>query len=602
MLKCNNWQDFKSELSSLSQKQKGDSFEAVSKLFLELSPHYATKLSRVWLLKDVPVHIRNHLNLPHPDEGIDLVAETKDKEYWAIQCKYLGDEDKRLTRAIINTFTDLAFTVCKNISFGLVCTTADRYSHKLAMYGNRLGFCFGDTWRQLDSVFFEQVHDFLKGKSHPLLPAIPRPHQSEAVQEALTLFADEQSSRGKMIMPCGTGKSLASYWMAEAINAKSVIVAVPSLALIRQSLDVWTRESIANKRGINWICVCSDETVGDIERDDITVLTQDLGIRIHTNPDEIAEWLQESRNQNVVVFSTYQSGKAIGEAVRKTGFTFDLGIMDEAHKTVGKLDSLFGSLLHDQNIPIKKRIFMTATERRYLGQSEQIASMDDPDLYGETFYLLTFKQALEAQPPILCDYKIVTMMVDKSEIHDLIRKNVFVKPDRGNWDEEVEAEMLAGAVALRKAMLRYPIGHAVSFHKSIARAKAFKKIQDNLTDTFPEYGALSTFHVSGNTPTGTRAKEVEAFTKAERSLITNARCLAEGVDVPRIDCMLFADPKRSTIDIVQAVGRALRPSSEQDYGIHHSAHCCGWCSTRNCTTSGNSVLFRADSSSSTCSQ
>ena len=341
---------------------------------------------------------------------------------------------------------------------------------------------------------------------------------------------------------------------------------MPSLALIRQSLDVWTRESIANKRDINWICVCSDETVGDIERDDMVVLTQDLGIRIHTNPDEIAAWLQESKNQNVVVFSTYQSGKAIGEAAKKAGFTFDLGIMDEAHKTVGKLDSLFSSLLHDHNIPIKKRIFMTATERRYLGQSEQIASMDDPNLYGDTFYLLTFKKALEAKPPILCDYKIVTMMVDKSEIHDLIRKNVFVKPDKGKWDEEVEAEMLAAAVALRKAMLQYPIGHAVSFHKSISRAKAFKKIQDNLTDAFPEYGDLSTFHVSGKTPTGTRAKEIEAFTDAERSLITNARCLTEGVDVPRIDCVLFADPKKSTVDIVQAVGRALRPSPNKEMG------------------------------------
>ncbi|MHB8109995.1 MAG: restriction endonuclease [Syntrophorhabdaceae bacterium] len=560
MLRCNNWQDFKREQRSLSQKQKGDSFEAVTKLFLELNPQYTTKLSRVWLLKHVPPDVRKLLNLPNPDEGIDLIAETKEKDYWAIQCKYLDDENHRLTRNLINTFTDLSFTVCRNISFGLVCTTADHFSHKLTMYGDRLGFCFGDTWRQLDSDFFSQVHDFIKGKSHPILPLTPRDHQKEALRDASTFFVDAQNSRGKLIMPCGTGKSLTSYWMAEALKANSVIVAVPSLALIRQSLDVWTRECVANKRDINWICVCSDETVGDIERDDAVFLTQDLGIRIHTNPDDIADWLRESGIQNVVVFSTYQSGKAIGEAAKKAGFIFDLGIMDEAHKTVGRIDSLFSTLLNDENIPIKKRIFMTATERRYLGQSEQIASMDDPKLYGETFSLLSFKDALESQPPILCDYRIVTMMVDKSEIHDLIKRNVFVKPDKGKWDEEVEAEMLAAAIALRKAMIKYPIKHAVSFHKSISRAKDFKKIQDNLTDILPEYGALSTFHVSGKTPTGVRAKEIEAFTAAERSLITNARCLAEGVDVPRIDCVLFADPKKSTVDIVQAVGRALRPS------------------------------------------
>jgi superfamily II DNA or RNA helicase len=566
LLESTSWQSFKSALESLTEKQKGDCFEVLTKLFLQLNPQYSTKIKQIWLLKNVPASIREHLNLPDPDEGIDLIAETKDKEYWAIQCKYLGNEDKRLTRAIINSFTDLAFTVCKNISFALVCTTADRYSHKLSMYGERLGFCSGDTWRQLDEEFFEQVHEFLTGRLLPLSPAVPRDHQKEAITEAASYFADTENSRGKFIMPCGTGKSLASYWIAEALNAQSVLVAVPSLALIRQSLEVWTRESIANKRDIDWMCVCSDETVSDIERDDAVVLTQDLGIRVHTNPDEIAEWLKENSNGNRVVFSTYQSGKAIAEASGKAGIVFDLGIFDEAHKTVGKVDSLFSHLLHDENIPIEKRVFMTATERRYLGQGEQIASMDNPSLYGDTFYLLSFKKALEAEPPILCDYKIVTMIVEKSEIYELIRQNVFVKPDRGKWDEEVEAEMLAAAVALRKAMIKNPIRHAVSFHNSVARAKAFKVIQDKLTEEFPQYGDLDVFHVSGKTPTGRRAREIESFAHADRGLITNARCLTEGVDVPNIDCVLFADPKKSTVDIVQAIGRALRPSPNKQRG------------------------------------
>jgi len=567
LLKSTSWQSFKSALESLTEKQKGDCFEALTRLFLQLHPHYSTKIRQIWLLREVPTRVREHLNLPHPDEGIDLIAETKDKEYWAIQCKYMGDEDKKLTRAIINTFTDLAFTVCKNISFALVCTTADRYSHKLSMYGERLGFCSGDTWRQLDGVFFQQVHAFLKGRIFPLSPAFPRDHQKEALTEAASYFSDAENSRGKLIMPCGTGKSLTSYWIAEVLNARSVLVAVPSLALIRQSLDVWTRESVANKRDIDWICVCSDETVSDIERDDALVLTQDLGIRVHTNPDEIAVWLKENSNKHRVVFSTYQSGKAVVEAAGKADIIFDLGIFDEAHKTVGKVDRLFSYLLYDENIPIEKRVFMTATERRYLGRSEQIASMENPSLYGDTFYLLSFKEALEAKPPILCDYKIVTMMVEKSEIYELIRRNIFVKPDRGKWDDEVEAEMLAAAVALRKAMLTNPIKHAVSFHSSVARAKAFKVIQDKFTEGFPEYGDLETFHVSGKTPTGSRAREIESFSQADRGLITNARCLTEGVDVPNIDCVLFADPKKSTIDIVQAIGRTLRPSQNKQTGF-----------------------------------
>jgi predicted helicase len=248
LLKSNDWRSFKSALESLTEKQKGDCFESLTKLFFQISPQYCTKIKQIWLLNEVPSSVRIHLNLPNRDEGIDLVAETKDQEYWAIQCKYLEDEDKRLTRAIINSFTDLSFTVCKNISFALVCTTADRYSSKMSFYGDRLGFCSGDTWRQLDGLFFEQAHALLKGRLLQLSPATPRDHQKEALTEAVSYFSDTENSRGKLIMPCGTGKSLASYWIAEALNAQSVLVAVPSLALIRQSLEVWTKESIANKK------------------------------------------------------------------------------------------------------------------------------------------------------------------------------------------------------------------------------------------------------------------------------------------------------------------------------------------------------------------
>ncbi|MBI4680138.1 MAG: hypothetical protein HY753_02710, partial [Nitrospirae bacterium] len=239
---------------------------------------------------------------------------------------------------------------------------------------------------------------------------------------------------------------------------------------------------------------------------------------------------------------------------------------DEAHKTVGKKDSLFSYLLHDKNIPIKKRMFMTATERHYRGQSEDIVSMDDPEIYGDTFELLSFKKALESRQPILSDYKIVTISVSRDEIASLIRENLFVKPDRGRWDREVEAEMLAAVIALRKAMKKYPIRHAVSFHSSIARAKAFKYTQDTFSKAFPAYGRLETFHVSGNTPTAVRSRELEEFAQAKRSLVTNARCLTEGVDVPNIDCVLFADPRKSTIDIVQAVGRALRTYKGKQFG------------------------------------
>ena len=563
----NCWESFKSHLGPLSNKQKGDAFELLTKYYLRLHPTHATQLEHIWLLSDVPQNIHKHLNLPHSDEGIDLVAETKDRTYWAIQCKYKEDETRSVTRKELSTFTDLAFNICQNIELGLVCSNADRVSHKLKMHGDRISFCAGDAWSSLDEEFFKRIHEDIKGNTIPIQKYSPRKHQQRAIKNAYRHFVEDGKSRGKLIMPCGTGKSLAGYWIVEKLEANKILIAVPSLSLIKQTIEIWARESVANKQEIHWIAICSDKSVSDIENDDITLLTQDLGIKVHTNPNVVSEWLKKNRPGKTVVISTYQSGKTLAEASRKSNIIFDLCLMDEAHKTTGQRDSLFSHLLFDENIKIKRRIFMTATERRYKGQSDEIISMEDPDIYGDTFELLTFKEALSINPPILCDYRIVTIAVSRSDITELIEKNVFTKPDRGKWNKEVEAETLASLVALRKVISLYPIKKAVSFHKSISRARSFKDNQNIFnSETFPEYGQLETFHVAGKTPTSLRAKEMKAFSNSKIGLITNARCLTEGVDIPSIDCILFADPKKGTVDIVQAVGRALRPHKEKDFG------------------------------------
>ena len=561
------WDDFRRQLSALpTTKAKGDAFEALVELYLAFDPKHATKIKYVWHYAKVPPRIRKYLNLPHLDEGIDLIAETDDGEYWAIQCKYREDESHSLTRRDLSTFTDLAFGICKNVSLALVCTTTERLTHKLKMYGDRISFCAADVWHDLDEEFFNRVRAHLRGREILPKPLKPRPHQVRAIKKAHYHFVKGRENRGKLIMPCGTGKSLTAYWIAEKLGAKSILIAVPSLALIRQTLSVWARESLSQKKKIHWICVCSDESVSSFERDDVAVLTQDLGVKVHTDPVEIAAWLKVKRTGTTVVLTTYQSGKAIASAAKKAKRTFDLGIMDEAHKTVGRDDNLFSHLLDDKNIAIHKRVFMTATERRYLGDSDEILSMDNPEIYGDIFELLSFKEALDCQPPILSDYKIVTIAVSRDEVAELIRQNVYVRPDKGRWNDDVEAEMLASAVALRKAIKNYGITHSISFHSSIHRATAFKDMQERLGQAFPSYGSLETFHVSGNTPTAVRSRIIDDFKSASRGLITNARCLTEGVDVPNIDCVLFADPRRSTIDIVQAVGRALRVSKGKKFG------------------------------------
>jgi superfamily II DNA or RNA helicase len=562
---CASWGEIHAKWAEFTEKEKGDRFEDLTQAFLQLSPLYHSQLKSVWRLEEVPPAVRQKLKLPATDKGIDLVAETHKGEFWAIQCKYRQNTDQQLTHTDISTFTSLTFQACKGFSFALVCSTTERVT-SLYRGEERIGFCALDTWQELDTEFFDQLRAKLTNKPAVLKPCSPRPHQQNAVRDGLEHFAKGKAARGKLIMPCGTGKSLTAWFLAQALDSKRIVIAVPSLSLVKQTLKVWNRESAANDIAVDWICVCSDETAGKADQDDVVVQRQDIAVPCHTSTDKIADWLRTDHKGLTVVFTTYQSGDVLATAARKAKFTFDLGIMDEAHKTVGDSDKQFSILLHDHNIEISQRVFMTATERRYKGSSDKVLSMDNVEVYGDTFHQLSFKQAMEAEKPILCDYNVITIGVSRQEIKDLIKKNVFVRPTGGKWDEEMEADMLAAMVALRKAMKEHPFKHAVSFHGSIQRAELFKAHNDTFTREFPEFGGLDTFHVSGQTPTGTRSNIIKAFAQAERSLVTNARCLTEGVDVPGIDCVLFADPRKSTVDIVQAVGRALRPSEGKKLG------------------------------------
>ena len=312
--------------------------------------------------------------------------------------------------------------------------------------------------------------------------------------------------------------------------------------------------------------VCSEATIGDADKGDPAMRFQEIGVDVTTDVDRIATFLRKHSQGQKVIFTTYQSGNVTAKAARKANRVFDVGIFDEAHRTVGQKDSLFSHLIDEDNIRIRKRVFMTATERRYQGSSDTILSMDDLDAYGDTFDKMTFKEALGQKPPILSDYKIVTMVIGRSEIQHLIDENFLVKPDKGKWDDDTEARSLAALIALRKVMKQYKANHALTFHNSIAKAEAFKASQERFNDAVKGYGKVDCFHVSSKVSTGERKAELERFKASKNALITNAKCLTEGVDVPTIDAVLFADTKRSTVDIVQAAGRALRPAEGKKQG------------------------------------
>ena len=559
-----SWDQFDEAAASLGNAQKGLLFEHLVKHYLELDPKYQSKLEKVWLLGEVPHEVCQAIELPATDQGIDLVAVTRDGEYWAIQAKYRTDIVIALSWPEVATFAGLAFGTCKKISFGLICTTTERLSRTLPEYPN-LGFCTNEVWRHLGNDFFARVRAHIQRDSVELIPRIPKPHQSEAVEAAKKHYLDEQNARGKLIMACGTGKTLTAFWITQAISAHSVVLVVPSLALIKQNLGEWLRETVAAGKNVNWLCVCSDDSVTDIDEDSLIGYTKDLGIPCSTDAEYIATWLKAHEGKPSLVFVTYQSGRVLSEAASKASVTFDFGVFDEAHKTTGSQKKIFAHLLFDSNLPIRQRLFMTATERKYIGYSDRVASMEHTSTYGATFYSLTFKHAIEEHPPLLSDYRVITVVVHEAEVARLIEKNTYLSTENEQAGA-MTARTLAGVIALRKAVEKFGIRHVISFHSSIKRAKDFVGICGSVSGASDSGPRVWSYHVSGSMATSQRDRILGEFVSRSPSVVANARCLTEGVDIPAVDAVFFADPKSSTIDVVQACGRAMRLSPGKKLG------------------------------------
>ncbi|MCY3973206.1 MAG: DEAD/DEAH box helicase family protein, partial [Candidatus Dadabacteria bacterium] len=560
--KCRSWEQFVAHAGELeTSKQKGDLFEELVRLYLSTCPEYKTQLSDVWLLAGVPRNVARKLNLPKADEGIDLIAKTRSGHFWAIQAKYRSDGKTALNTRDLAKFSQLSFAYCKNINFGVVAHTTDKPVRKKELLGNvaEIGL---SRWLELTADDWAAIRAHAKGGKHKPAKLKPKPHQEAALKKIRGHYLKEEKSRGRMIMPCGSGKSLTAFWAAEAIGARTVVLAVPSLILIKQGVRDWMREYVARGKTPDWLCVCSDETVGK-GADSFVSSVYETGIPATTDTAEIAAFLKKRSSVPKVVFTTYQSSPRLAAAAKKTGRTIDLCILDEAHKTVGQKGSAFATLLDDGKMKIKTRLFMTATERVLHGRNEEVLSMDDERIYGPCFYQLTFKEAIEGN--VICDYEILTLLITDAEIREIVGGNKLVR-DRLSEGEIHESAPLAAGVALGRVFKERKIRHAVSFHRSIKAADDFRVQQDEISQSGVIQKEIENFHISSALSTGERTEIMRDFENAKRSLITNARCLSEGVDVPAIDCVLFADPKQSVVDIVQAAGRAMRKAEGKKKG------------------------------------
>ena len=386
---------------------------------------------------------------------------------------------------------------------------------------------------------------------NPTLPPL-FPHQHEALDA--TLLALTEADRCKVIMACATGKTRVGLEVALGQQARTVIVYFPSLALMRQTLPLWIQALHRFKGGAAFLCVCSDSTV-TVAQDEALVTTEELRAELHldnksvtTDSQAVTEFLTvASRHAAVrVVFSTYQSSSVVRDGC-PTGFAFDLGLYDEAHRTAGK-ESLFSASLHDCHTAIRKRVFLTATPKhldyrsrnKKDGERTVLFSMDNETLYGRTAYSLQIRQAIQSD--IIANYKVLVSIVDDEMLatsfcHDNPRR--------------LNKESVAHALAIRKSMQQYSIRKVVTFHDSVADARKFAT-DPNIRNEL----AAETFHVNGSIASATRTTIMQQFAESPTAVVTNARCLTEGVDVPEIDMVAFLHPKKSKVDIVQAIGRA----------------------------------------------
>jgi superfamily II DNA or RNA helicase len=560
-----SWDSFRALVAKLpNTKAKGDAFEHLCAAFLRSDPRYVAELKSVWLRSELPAAIAKQLNLPATDEGIDGIAQTRDGAFWSFQCKYLDDPRSTLTKNALDGFSHLSLTHCKGISKALVLHTSSAPIRKHRLLGiSEVGL---REFEELDEAAWVKLVRAGSLKGHAGLapkPRAPRPHQKAAVR-AVTAHL-KRHDRGRVLMACGSGKSLVGFWVQAALKAKQVVVAVPSLSLLNQTLKEWATEWAARGETVRYTAVCGDESAADLG-DSFVGHAYELGIDTYTDPKLIAARLKALRNVHHVVFTTYQSGHRLAAAARLAKATFDIGILDEAHKTVGQRGDRFTTLLSEKAIRIRKRIAMTATERVLRGDNDDVLSMDDPKVYGEVAFQYSFKAAIK--DGVICDYKIVTLAVAESRMRELIAENArLLLQARGKQDKVRLAQDLAAGELLARAFDTFGVRHAISFHRSISAASAFAEQWGAVDQLVKRKVRSGAYHVSSRVPTGKRVELLREFRDSDAALITNARCLTEGVDVPNVDAVLFADPRRSTVDIVQAVGRALRKSKDKPQKI-----------------------------------
>jgi superfamily II DNA or RNA helicase len=558
------WRELKPELSKFNvhftettekDTRAGKIFEVFTKLYFLVSPTEKENFKNVWLFEETPLEVRNKLNLGNQDYGVDLVLQDIEDQYFVVQCKYKNDESSKLNWSADKIANLFAF--CPNANGYIVFSNATDLDNVSKTRHDNFTFYGVANLNEIDKETFCSIYSLLvKNQLEERKLYDPLPHQEIAINECTQWFTEGEESRGQLILPCGAGKTFTALWIKEKLQSKNTLVLVPSLALLRQIKNEWSKQ---RKIVYQYLCVCSETDIDKDTTDTLVTHTYEIDTRVTTDSEHIKSFLLKPFEEKVI-FSTYHSLPVIADAIKEISFEFDFTFCDEAHKTAGVGNNKF-SLIHNNNrIPAKYRLYATATPRivkeslkKKLGDDLKYAyDMNDPETFGYEFHRMTFKDAIEEE--ILVDYKIVAIGVNSDELKEYIEQRRFI-------DKNISIDELANNYALEHVMKKYNANHGLTFHSRVKLAQEFANRHGQL---FPN---TKTFSVSGEQPTSYRNLILEEFKNSEKAIISNARCLTEGVDVPTIDLVYFCDPKNSKVDIVQAVGRALRKKEGKKLGL-----------------------------------
>lgn len=607
---------------AFSERDKGYRFERLMQAYLKTTTLYANLFEEVWLWTEFPFHDQ----FGGKDTGIDLVARTVEGEYWAIQCKCYA-ADAFINKPDVDTFLSTSGKRFETESgmTGFVQrlwisttnkwnSTAEQTIRNQNPPVTRLNLIDLEN----DDVDWNSLEQGIFGVASRSKPFAIREHQQQAIDQTHAYFKIDEATgqpahtRGKLIMACGTGKTFTSLRIAENETGGRglVLFLVPSIALLGQTLRSWLQQALEPMMAV---CICSDPQVSKQteKNDNDTTSVVDLALPASTDVPSIVKQLQHARRHNAegltVVFSTYQSIDVISRAqqqlLKETGDafgTFDLIICDEAHRTTGvtlkdETESAFVRVHNNDFLRAVRRIYMTATPRLYTDETKKraeensavLCSMDDRSMYGDEIYRIGFGEAVKHE--LLSDYKVLILAVGEKDITPTLQ-NALTRED-GTIDADDPSKLIGCINALSKKVLGadeefvkgsdpLPMRRAVAFCSSIKASKAIANAFTDYKDLYMEdireedratMVDVVAHHVDGSMSATKRDEELmwlkeQPENERECRMLTNARCLSEGVDVPSLDAVVFISPKNSQVDVVQSVGRVMRRSEGKKYG------------------------------------